>query len=120
MARPLLFETPQDLKDAIKAFFDNLKRPPTVEGLALALNTSRQTLLNYSDRPDFADIIEDAKLQIADSVMGRAMAGEINPTIAIWISKNHYGYSDDQNLNLGGQKDNPVEANLTVTFVSPK
>lgn len=94
MARPLLFETPEDLQKAIDKFFDDLKKPPTVEGLALALKTSRQTLLNYEGRDYFADILEDAKLRIADSVMGRAMAGEINPTIAIWISKNHYGYSD--------------------------
>lgn len=113
--RPLLFETPEDLQKSIDAFFDNLKKPPTVEGLALALKTSRQTLLNYEGRPEFAPILEMAKLRIADDVMGRAMAGEINATIAIWISKNHYGYSDDQNLNLGGQAGNPLS--VSVKFV---
>lgn len=33
--------------------------------------------------------------------------------------KNRFGWRDTQDMNLGGQKNNPVEANLTVTFVKP-
>lgn len=34
-------------------------------------------------------------------------------------AKKDKSLSDKQDINLGGQKDNPVEANLTVTFVKP-
>src|SRR5690348_14958095 len=41
-----------------------LPRPYTVTGLALWLNTSRQTLLNYESRDQFFDTIAAAKLKI--------------------------------------------------------
>jgi len=109
--RPLKFETPELLQEQIDAFFDHCKKEdeqPIVEGLAIFLKTNKQTILNYAGREDYAPLIEDAKLRIAHSVMSRAMSGKINPTIAIWVSKNHYDYSDKRDVNLGGQVDNPL------------
>ena len=114
MARPLKFQTPEELQEKVDAFFNHCKKEdenPIVEGLCLFLDCDKVTILNYQGRADFAPIIERAKLRIANHVMGRAMAGKINPTMAIWVSKNHYGYTDTQNLNIGGQEDNPLNIN---------
>lgn len=88
--RPLKFETPDSLDRAINAYFDMCdphtqrrvvdcginekgetiwrerevmteQQPYTVSGLARSLGVSRQTLLNYRERPEFLDSIEDAK-----------------------------------------------------------
>lgn len=61
--RPLKFETLQELKDKIDAYFaDTPKDEWTITGLALALDTSRQTLINYEDKEEFFDTIKRAKL----------------------------------------------------------
>lgn len=97
LGRPNKWKTPEELKEKINSFFDHCKKEnehPIVEGLALWLETNKQTILNYEAKDDYKDVIEDAKLRIANHVMSRAMKGDINPTIAIWVSKNHYGYKD--------------------------
>lgn len=87
--RPLKFQTVQELDRAIQNYFakqdphetralvetgrddkGNLlydarnvlteQKPYTVSGLALELGVSRQTLLNYRERPEFLDSIENA------------------------------------------------------------
>jgi hypothetical protein len=102
MARPLKFQSPEELQQKVDAFFDYCKKEeqnPIVEGLCLFLECDKQTILNYEEKDGYADILENAKLRIANHVMGRAMDGKINPTIAIWVSKNHYGYKDTSDVN---------------------
>ena len=53
--RPLTISTPKEFEDRANAFFLKCEedgKVPTVNGLALALGfNSRQSLLNYADRP---------------------------------------------------------------------
>jgi|SRR3990167_522833 len=57
--RPLKFATVEDLDSAIDAYFGSTpKEEWTWTGLALYLDTNRQTLLNYSERPEFVDSIK--------------------------------------------------------------
>lgn len=57
--RPLKFKTKEELDNAINAYFDNTpKEEWTWTGLALYMDTSRQTLLNYEERPEFVDSIK--------------------------------------------------------------
>lgn len=57
--RPLKFETVEELDQAINSYFDNTPKDEwTWTGLALYLNTSRQTLINYKERPEFFDSIK--------------------------------------------------------------
>jgi len=105
VGRPLKWEDAEDLEKQIDEFFGIRKKeglPPTLEGLAYHLNVNRQTILNYEKKDGFAEVIDRAKLKIADIVMSNALIGEYNPTIAIWVSKNHYGYRDkveQENVN---------------------
>ena len=57
--RPLKFATVEDLDSAIDAYFGSTQKEEwTWTGLALYLDTNRQTLLNYSERPEFVDSIK--------------------------------------------------------------
>lgn len=65
--RPLLFETVEELEDAINEYFDKCdeeKRPYTMSGLANALNTNRTTLLNYERKEKYFNTIKSAKSRL--------------------------------------------------------
>lgn len=63
MARPLKFETNDALSARIDDYFEiTPKEEWTITGLALALDTSRQTLINYEERGEYFDTIKRAKL----------------------------------------------------------
>lgn len=66
MARPLKFETVEELKTQIDAYFDITPKDEwTITGLALALDTSRKVLCEYEDeRPEYSNTIKKAKLKV--------------------------------------------------------
>jgi hypothetical protein len=106
--RPLKFENKELLIQKIEEFFDLIKKEneiPSVVGLAIHLGTNKQTLLNYQDREDFRDIIEDAKQKIEAQFTAKAYSGDIPPAIFIFTSKNHYGYKDEQHRAHSGSLD---------------
>ena len=95
--RPLLFETPEILQEKIDAYFkwaDENNKPYTISGLAVFLDTDRQTLINYSNREAFFDTIKRAKQKIESQFEERALMGEYNPTMSIFLMKNNFGYVD--------------------------
>lgn len=110
--RPLKFKSPAILEKKIEGFFKLCARTreiPLVEGLALYLNCSMLTILNYEEKDAYAPIIKKAKLLIANGMMQRAVTGKTNPQIATFIAKNHYGYKDDSGLRLEGNAENPIQ-----------
>lgn len=126
--RPLKFPTVEDFNSAVDSYFDSIKEPrvsgetvyfepATVTGLALHLDTTRETLCDYQERDEFTDAVKRAKLRCENYAERMLYIGK-NATGAIFSLKN-FGWKDSQDMNLGGQKDNPVEANLTVNFVKP-
>lgn len=109
--RPLKFKTPAVLQKKIKAFFElcaSTREIPLVEGLALYLNCSVQTILNYEDKDAYAPIIKKAKLRIQQGVMQNGIQGKSPPMLVAFIAKNHYGYKDDSSLKLQGDAENPL------------
>lgn len=109
--RPLKFSSPQEITDAAEKFFAECKanrEPITVTGLCIALGTFRNVLMDYEDErgPEFSNAVKSAKIkceQYAEKVaLNKGHAG------AIFCLKN-YGWTDKQDINLGGQKDNPVQ-----------
>jgi hypothetical protein len=99
--RPLKFETPQDLIDAINKYFqDNNPSEYTVTGLALTLGTSKDVIDEYQKRPEYKKIVDQAKLYIENDyeLDLRRKGGAHN----IFALKN-FGWKDkqeiDQNLN---------------------
>jgi hypothetical protein len=76
-------------------------KPYTITGLAVALRTTRQTLLEYEGEvegraksdPEFADTIKRAK-EMCHSYAEESLFIGKNPTGAIFNLKNNYGWRD--------------------------
>ncbi len=101
--------TPAKLQADITLYFkkcETEKRPLTITGLALALGTNRQTLINYEEKmgKDFDTIIKTAKLMCENYTdeflfSGKQVAG------AIFNLKNNYGWSDKVDVGIDGLQD---------------
>ncbi len=114
----LAFTDPEELERRIEEYFDSrwstrtitakdgttwdepYMRPPTMAGLALALDTTRQTLLAYSRGdeprdPAFAPIIARAKMRIAEFAEEALYVREASNGAKFALEVNHgYGRED--------------------------
>lgn len=72
--------------------------PYTITGLALALDTSRETLLDYQDKEEFSDTIKKAKIKCQNYVEKSLLTN--NPAGAIFNLKNNYGWKDKTETDL--------------------
>jgi hypothetical protein len=105
IGRPLKFESVELLQNQIDSYFDKCDKksePYTITGLALALNTSRQTLQNYQKREDFFDTIEEAKLKVEHFCEVGSIKGDIGASIGQFILKNH-GWKDKSEVEQTGE-----------------
>jgi len=105
MARPLKFKTPEELQEKIAAYFESIENTdivPTITGLAVALDTSRQTLINYEDRPEFFDAVKRAKTKIEAAIEQRSLTVG-NPAGAIFNLKANFGYVDKQVVDVNAK-----------------
>lgn len=74
---------------------------PHVEGLALALKVTRQTLWNWSREGNKrAEVILWAKQILSSLHEEWGLTGKLNPVTYIFLAKNHFGYLDDSTLHL--------------------
>lgn len=55
-----------------------MQQPITMSGLAAALHTSRQTLINYRERPEFFDSIANAKTRCEEYAESQLFDGNSN------------------------------------------
>ena len=95
----------EEIRVALDGYFDDCEEKgeiPTVEGMALALGTSRQLLWDWERRaqtnPERAEMITRAKETIAAIDAKLALEGKINPVTYIFRSKNYYGMKDQQEV----------------------
>lgn len=66
--RPLKFKDKEKLNEDIDRYFTETKREEwTITGLALALDTSRETLINYQEKEEYFDTIKKAKDMVEHS-----------------------------------------------------
>lgn len=121
--RPLKFKSADDLQKKVDEFFLLVKKgeeSPSVIALAVHLDVDKKTLINYQNPPDpdspnietlnkFKVIIDRAKEKVECLFTQEAYRGNIPPNIFIFTAKNHYDYQDKQELNHGGQIDNPLK-----------
>ena len=117
--RPLKFETPEDLQAAINKYFASccdaegkFIKPVTITGLALALDTSRETLCEYGERPEFVDTVKRAKLRVEQFAEEQLYLLK-NATGAIFALKN-FGWKDSQSRELTGKDGGPIETSNTT------
>lgn len=103
--RPPKYTKADEMQKKIDAYFARCKlkqEPYTVTGLALALDMSRQDLINYSKKKEFFDTIKKAKMKIEEQLEMLLISGGGSGTGIIFNLKNNYGWRDKQeNVNVG-------------------
>lgn len=105
--RPKAYATPEDMQIVIDAYFEDCDNnlfagepkptPYTLEGLAVALDMDRHTLLTYGKEPshsDFHATVKKAKDKVLANLAERGLNNYNNPAITIFLLKNNYGYAD--------------------------
>ena len=138
MARPLMYDTVEELQAAIDRYFERCqgrpllddeghvltdKRgnpvmtgavPPTITGLALALGfSSRQTLLNYQGKKKFMDTITRAKSR-CEAYTEQRLFDKDGARGAEFSLKYNYRWEDPQQERLRAEK--AAAGNVTVTL----
>lgn len=117
--RPPKFKDPQELQSKINDYFESCwidkvvevtdkdgnvtstnsryqDRPYTVEGLALALGITRETLCQYEKDPKFSDAIKKAKLKIKMNVVERLIDSKNATGCIFWLKNNDREYYNDK------------------------
>lgn len=79
-------------------------RPFTITGLALHLDTSRETLINYESREQYFDAIKRAKARCENYLEEGTLTGDIPAAAGIFGLKN-FGWRDRQehDVNMTAQ-----------------
>lgn len=100
MGRPRKYDSPDDMAEAIEAYFDN-ELQPTMAGLALRLGfMDRRSLSDYAENDTFLPVIKMARTRL-EEFHERNLLGK-NPTGSIFWLKNHSGYRDRQEFTGAG------------------
>ena len=69
---------------------------PTVALLAVALNTSRQTLWGWEQRGGrLGNAVSQAKRILNALLEDWGLNGKVNPIVLVWQQKNHFHYRDN-------------------------
>ena len=101
---------PEAVRERLSEYFriyGEADMKPTVAGMAMALGIHRKTLWAIAnDQPVGGDgykmklptesthLVKKAYEMLETSMEGYASAGKINPVMAIFMMKNHFGYQD--------------------------
>ncbi len=102
--RPLKFESVEEFDKQVDVYFAEADFP-TITGLAVHLNTSRETLSDYKRKEGFSDSIKRALDKCEAAVELRALTGKANPVMSIFTLKNNYGWKDKQEVESTVQAD---------------
>lgn len=88
-------------------------KPFTISGLAVHLETNRQTLVNYENNAEFFDTIKKAKARIENYTEEQLYNTTAKNMVGIIFNlKNNYGWQDKQEVEM--------EADLTLKVSLPK
>lgn len=104
--RAFLYDDPLVLKERIEDYFVVMKeenRPPTMSGLAVHLNISRSTLINYEkhypSNKDLFHAIKFARARVESSLDEKIVSG-MPATGLIFNLKNNFGWKDQMQLDV--------------------
>lgn len=102
--RPPKYTKVEEIQEKIDKYFEECKlnnKPYTITGLGLALDMSRQDLINYSKKDEFFDTIKKAKMRV-ENYLEERLINDTSTTGIIFNLKNNYGWKDKQeNVNVG-------------------
>jgi len=109
--RPPLYDTPEQMQEAIDAYFDNLvDRPPTVTGLVLSLGFDHKSSLDYylQEKPQFSGTIKAAKSRI-EEFLEQTLYRQTSVTGIIFNLKNNFWWKDEQQHKVDAVVENKVD-----------
>ena len=103
--RPRKYKTPDEMQPKIDAYFATITddNPPTVTGLAIALDMTRFGLLEYEERGEFSHTVKKAKARV-EAFMEKRMYGNAVAGV-IFNLKNNFGWKDKQEIEHGVTSD---------------
>ena len=78
--------------------------PYTITGLAMALDTSRRTLLNYEAKEEYFHTIKKAKVKCENYAEGRLFVGGQQAGPIFNLKNNYPGWKEKTELVVGGLK----------------
>ena len=113
--RPLKYNSVEDMQKDIDKYFaecDEKQKPYTVSGLAYALGTNRQTLINYEAKEEFFDTIKGAKARIELFNEEMLYNKDVSTTGVIFNLKNNYGWKDKQEIEAEVNTDMNIKIEL--------
>lgn len=110
---PLALDDPAEIKERTQTYFEICAQndmKPSVAGYALALGISRQELWNIvsGKRVKPAGVIDALKrpyLVLNAQMEDYMQNGKVNPVTGIFLSKNHFGYQDKQEIEVAAKQD---------------
>lgn len=114
------------MQKIIGAYFKECEdkgKPVTIEGLAVALDCDRKTILNYETKEgyeEFFPTIKRAKARVLASLMEMGLAGKHNSAVAIFGLKNNFGFKDRQDHEITGKDGSPLISTVSVKVVRSK
>ena len=88
--RPLKFQSVEELQILIDNYFkkmDEEKRPYTITGLALALDTTRETLLDYQKKDEFSEQDFNHNQKFSDTIHKAKLRCENYAEESLWKPK---------------------------------
>jgi|CXWL01.1.fsa_nt_gi hypothetical protein len=89
-----------------------VREPYTITGLALALHTTRETLMDYQEKDEYSDAVKDAKVRCHNYLEIHGLHGEMAPAKAIFALSN-YGWKNPQHIDhTTAGKEIPAAQNL--------
>lgn len=114
VGRPLKFQSVEELQQKIDKYFEiTPAEEVTITGLALHLDTYRETLMNYEHKDEFMDTIKRAKLKVQQEyekdLRRKGRSGDI-------FALKNFGWTDRQEITGADGKDLPMPI-LTVQNV---
>ena len=101
-------QTDEELVERCDLYFDWCSKNdmrPGIEGLAFACGVDRRTLWDWEIKKSWtgsqrSEIVKYAKQQIAMFTEQMALKGRLNPVTAIFLMKNHFGYTDKTEISV--------------------
>lgn len=113
MGRPPKWSTPEELQKDIDNYFEVCKQtgePLTITGLALALNTYRDVLMDYQNKDEFSNTVKRAKQIIENAYEKRLIengrAGDI-------FALKNFGWKDKQEIEA--EVNSSVDINIELS-----
>lgn len=113
VGRPRKWNTPEELQKDIDEYFKNCsenKIPLTITGLALALDTTRETLMDYQNNDEFSYTIKRAKLHIENAYEQRLI---VNGRAGDIFALKNFGWKDKQEIEADVNSDININIELS-------